>query len=121
MKKVIAFTICISVICVVTYTKLSQNGADMTKPSIDVDSRAECLLIQRNYWSVVRSHHGVNGLNYGDPIDTDELMAKYFPSDYKVSCPLDGIYWWSSVIPPHGDAPISCSHPDHQPDDTSSW
>ena len=89
--------------------------------------RRVCILNIRNIQQAVRSHHSMNSLDIGDPLDWNEIFSSPTSEFFleEPTCPYDGSsYILQPTHPPVGVPAAECPHCDslnHRPEDSSSW
>jgi hypothetical protein len=83
--------------------------------------RAGCILNIRNVQTAVRSHQGMNELNFGAPLPWDEIIGPDGFLTARPVCPAGGTYTLSQTVPAIGTPACTCSHEGHAPADTDGW
>jgi hypothetical protein len=63
----------------------------------------------------------MKGLNFGDPLDWNEIFGPTKFMENPPTCPLGGTYTMSKTIPATGALAIECDHADHVPPNHSDW
>ena len=125
MKKIAVInTSIITALLVLTGIIFSLKYAEKKKRDAD---RKACILNIRNVHRAIRSHHGLNDLDYGDVIEWSIIFNTSERDGYldKPTCPHDGSpYILSKTIPNLGTAVMTCPNCEklnHKPEDTKGW
>lgn len=75
--------------------------------------RAACIIMQRNIETAVRDYQISNGLEAGDPLDFQAILAVPGNETLNTACPLGGELIISPTVPEDGMPAVSCSNPEH--------
>jgi hypothetical protein len=93
------------------------------RPKTVPNTKAICLINQRNFQQAVRSYADKHSLKIGDPIDWTKIMGPGNYIEQVRECPIHGTsaYDYSTTVPPIGTLAAPCKDPAHKPPNIEEW